>query len=216
VKLVLQKEKDLSILSVLGPVSQDQARILQAGIKKLLREGKHKIVLDFEEPRSLNVESLQLLLELHIMATELSGQIVLSGIDPATQVTIRNLSNPPLLKAFSSKEEAFQSFPKPRDLDDSPPLTSAPSGSQAEIKATAPVASEEEVSKLKEEILARERGDLGELRKKLASLEKQNAELKLRIQEVYRERRYPLDEKGLQSQIETLELKLSEALEERK
>ena len=53
-KLELSAQDGVSILTVTGPIDQHKFKVLKAGIVKLFKDGKNKIVLNFN-----NVEKME-------------------------------------------------------------------------------------------------------------------------------------------------------------
>src|SRR3954465_5442354 len=108
--LALERFKDLSILVAKGTISPEKFPVLKAGIKKLFKDGKNKIILELPDSSSFPPEILRELTALNIVASELSGQIVLAKIEPLTRSKIENFAKPPIIRCFMNRDAAIAFF----------------------------------------------------------------------------------------------------------
>jgi hypothetical protein len=194
-KLKLENSRDINILQATGAITSENLAVLRAGIKKLFRDGKNKIVLELPDSDSIAPDVLRELAVLNLLASELAGQIVLAAISPLTRSKIESFSNPPAVRCFDSREKAIQYF--------------HPSVAEEEAIQDDP----DTVLAKKEEIRDREINELGDLRKRLVELESENRELHRRIQEIVIARRDPPDLEAWKTRVDSLEKRLIEAID---
>lgn len=134
-KLKLEALRDVSILQVAGPVTPENFAILKAGIKKLFSTGKNKIILELPDSGTFPTPVLRDLAVLNLLASELSGQIILASIAPLTRAKIEAFSKPPVVMCFSDRTKAMEFF-YPKQPDEVPNKAPAP----APAAVAAPVA----------------------------------------------------------------------------
>ena len=213
-KLKLEPFKDISILNISGELTADSIAIIKAGIKKLFKDGKNKIILEILDSDKVSPDVLREIALLNILASELSGQIVLANIDSATQAKIESFSKPPYVKSYKNRNDALQFFHPPEK--DVPAATAQPAQQATPSIAAAAVATppkeDEAQKKFKSDIRKAELGDVGQLRKKLSDLEKENKELKQQLINLVIQRRDPPDLTSWQTKVATLEKQLEEAV----
>ena len=234
-KLKLEVVRDIGVLVAEGAITPENFAILRAGIKKLFKDGKNKIILELPDSGTFTPTLLRELAALNLMAAELSGSIVLAKIAPLTRAKIEAFSKPPAVRCFADRTGAEEFFyPKTSDAQSAPPTPeskpaaaapanpapSAPSTSLpkafavGDTTSSAPseTMSEDKAKQYKSEIRAKEMGDLGSVRKKLAELEAENAELKRRIAEMIVSRRDPTDIEAWKERVTVLEKQLADAI----
>ena len=241
-KLKLEATKDISILVAEGPITPENFAVLRAGIKKLFKDGKNKIILEVPDSGTFTPTILREIATLNLTAAELSGSIVIAKVAPLTRAKIEAFAKPPVVRCFADREQAVEFF-YPKNAEELPktpvaPLTPAaakpdpipapnvanPTAPKpfsldvpvaAEEAKSAPAcdpASEEKAKQYKSEIRAKEMGDLGSVRKKLSELEAENAELKSRIAEMVVTRRDPPDLDAWKEKVGNLEKQLADAI----
>jgi hypothetical protein len=209
-KLKLRSEREVQVLSASEAIGAADIQILRAGISKLFKNGKNKIVLDVDHSMDLPLDVLREIAHLDILARELSGRIVLSGFGKEAKARIENLMKPPAIPSFESVQEAIQFF--------SPP---APSSSAA-IPGAKPGAKPgpEVISKpapgVKEEARARETPDISELRKRLSDLESENRTLREQLMGWVVVRKTVSDAQVYQEKVAALEQELAQVLNQLK
>ncbi len=197
-KLKLETIRDVSVLTASGPMDSENFAVLKAGIRKLLKDGKNRIVLELPDSGTLPPDVLRELAVLNLTAAELSGSIVLAKIAPLTRAKIESFSKPPVVRCFAEREQAFDFFlPSTQEIPAAPPPPT-PAGSAPPMK---------------EEIRAKELGDLGALRKELVELQSENKELKARLTELVLVRRDPPDLESWRQKVAQLEQELSAAIQ---
>lgn len=196
-KLALRQEDTVSVLEVSGNVDAKNFAILKAGITKLLRDGKNRIVLSFLDASELESEVIRDLAIIDVYARELSGKIILVSANPDLKESVRLFAKPPVVPILGSIDQAIDYFKK----------------SQPGVEE------EEEVTALKQQLQEKDQMIQSlESRiqlqgpKEAADLRAKNAELmgKLRLLEeqvalLTKEKRRPMDEEGFLEKILSLE-----------
>lgn len=204
-KLNLESQKNISILSASGTIQKREVTLLFAGIKKLFRDGKHRIVLELPDVTAMDSDDLRELVKLNLLAAELSGEIVLSSIDEKTQLRIAGFSSPPFMKCFKDRSSAIAQFsPKPEEL--ALPVNKVPPISHAKASDGKPDAT-------REEFRHREITELGPLRKQIERLQKENDALAEQLQSSLFAYREPSSADQWKKKIETLEVELGRLLQ---
>lgn len=212
-KLKLESVRDISVLHVSGSITPENFAILRAGIKKLFSTGKNKIILELPDSATFPTPVLREIAILNLLASELSGQIILAEIAALTRAKIEAFSKPPVVKCFADRKSALEFFyPKIADEipEEAPVAPPVPNGEA--VPTPAPTLTEEQRNKHKQEFRAKELGDIGDVRKKLSELEIENKELKIRMAELMVVRRDPPDIDSWREKVAKLEKDLSEAI----
>lgn len=208
-KLKLEANRDVNILTASGEINAERFAVLKAGIKKLFRDGKNKIILELPESKTFPVEILREMAHLNLMAAELAGQIVLSGISLETKSKIESFSKPPSVRCTTTREEALKLFFDPAK----PAPASASTSTQPPSSTTAakPSESGDEKKGAKEKIRQSELNDLGALRKRISELETENKELIVSLKDAVLKRRDPPDLDAWKAKVKDLETQLESA-----
>ncbi len=193
-KLALRSERGVEILIGSESISSNDVRVLKAGISKIFRAGKNRIVLDLPESDSIPFDVLRELTELDLLARELSGRLVLSGLKSTARAQVSSFANPPPIECFASVEEAIQHFIKPG------PGKAAGGVEPAGAAPTTSVTPES-----KQQHRSAELGELGTLRREVAQLKDENEVLRKHLQFLLIERRRPKDEDSYRRTIENLQ-----------
>ena len=210
-KLKLEAIRDISVLVAEGAITPENFAVLRAGIKKLFKDGKNKIILEVPDSGTFTPAILREMAALNLMASELSGSIVLAKIAPLTRAKIEAFSKPPVVSCFADRELATEFFyPKVPEEIPKTPVATEPAAAPA--VAAAPADTDEKLKQFKAEIRSKEMGDLGSVRKKLSELEAENAELKNRLAGLVVTRRDPPDLGAWKEKVSLLEKQLADAI----
>lgn len=202
-KLKLRIENDIQILSVSELDNPGNIEVLRAGLTKILKAGKNRIVLEIAGASSVPAEILRELGRFRLLANELAGDILLAGMDAATKARIDQFSKPPFIQSFETTEQALRFF---KEL-------SAPKGPKP-APATKPTPEPGAAAKeFKEQIVQREKGELGTLRKEVERLRAENTSLTDLLSARIHGRRNPPDTQAYREKIEFLEKQLAGFLE---
>jgi anti-anti-sigma regulatory factor len=121
-KIALETVKNIAILRVTEAVTIRDVEILRAGLVKILKTGKNKIILELPANDSLPSEVIRELASFDIMARELAGRLVLAGVTTGLKTKIEVFALPPVILTFESREKAieFFSLPPPSSSDEEP------------------------------------------------------------------------------------------------
>lgn len=220
-KLHLETNRDVNILTASGEINAERFAILKAGIKKLFRDGKNKIILELPESKNFPVEILREMAQLNLMAAELAGQIVLAGIAAETKSKIESFSMPSAVRCTTNREEALKIFfgsastasPDPKKSPAPNSTVAPPSPPTAPVGASTSSAKEsaEDKKGAKEKIRQSELNDLGALRKRISELEVENKELVTSLKDSLLKRRDPPDLDSWKAKVKDLETQLEAA-----
>lgn len=237
-KLRMEAVKDISVLIAEGAMTPENFAVLRAGVKKLFKDGKNKIILELPDSAAFTPVVLREFASLNLIAAELSGSIVLAKIAPLTRAKIEAFAKPSAVRCFGDRAAAVEFFHPPgaEEIPNSAPTTlqqgvtpaaaipdpSPPKGiaidapaattPSASVAPSADPVSEDKAKQFKAEIRAKEMGDLGTSRKRLAELEAENTELKSRLAELVVTRRDPPDLDAWKEKVKGLERQLADAI----
>ncbi|MEN9722795.1 MAG: hypothetical protein RJB38_781 [Pseudomonadota bacterium] len=235
-KLTLNRQGVVEILTTSGEIAARDISILKAGIGKLIRDGKNQILLEHSED-SMPDELIRELMALDLLSRELAGRMVIVATQSALRTKLQTFARPMTLESFSDRAAAFQFFEKlnsaplgpiegekkaattkPDDKPSAaaavtqPPAPSAPPAATGAAVASASgsgsAAPAEPGKVLKEDIRQRELNELGALRETISRLENENKALLAQFQSLFLERKLPPDERAYQMRIAELEAKL--------
>ncbi len=187
-KLALSSEKNVEILSVSGPIAEHDVKVLRAGIQKILKTGKNRIILELLACDSLPSEVLRTLATFDIIARELSGRIVLAGIGSTLKTKIEVFAQPPVILCFETRAQAIDFLttpPKPEAV----PEAQKPATPDPQLQA-----------------------EFANLRARVAELERRNKLLEEQVVKTTIERRKPASEAIYLDKIRALEAKIQEYL----
>jgi len=109
-KLALREEDGCSILSVQGEIDEHNFGVLKAGLSKLFKSGKNRIVLHLEDAGNLPDPLLQELAILDVFARELSGKLLIASEHLDLQTRASALQRPPLYAIQPTVEAALTLF----------------------------------------------------------------------------------------------------------
>jgi len=214
-KLKIRAENDIQVLTISELDSPKNVDVLRAGITQIFRNGKNRIVLELAESKAVPSELLRELGRLKLLANELAGDIVISGLDEETKKRIDSFAKPPFAITFLTTPQALHylkemSAPRP-PLPAQKPVAAAPQAQPIPAAATAgPVPAIKE--QFKEELRARELGETGVLRKEVERLRSENESLMELLNNRIVERRAPPDSAAYRVRIAELEKQLSDIL----
>lgn len=216
-KLRLSDKDGIQVLEVIGPITVETFRVLKAGITKLFRSGKNKMILSFAQCEEIETAVIRDLSDLNLSARELAGEIVLGAVKPDLKTKIDISAKPPGVIAFPTMEEAFAFITKKKKekIEDAgetpaPLIPPVPPLSGASAPAGVPT---EEVEQLKAKIKELEAGELHLLRTENKVLKDENDAFKALINNTLIQRREPPDAESYRSRIKELETQLEQAVD---
>lgn len=206
-KLRLNQERDISILDVLEEVSVQNVSVLRAGVSKLLHSGKNKIILNLVDAKHLAMEVIKEIVSLHLIASELKGEILLVGQADMVRQAIKSFATPPPVRCFATKEAALGAFEqeKPR------PVISDKPDPFAEYKAQI-AKLEAENKSLKGKLEGRNSDETKKLKQEHSQLQQHAKTLEEQLHALIKERKKPFQMDSLETKISQLETALAEAL----
>lgn len=107
-EISLKEIYGIQVLSVAGTLSAHNVKVLNAGITKLFKSGKNKIVLNFSKLPDLETESVREIVQLNTVARELAGELVLTGLSKQLKDRVSTFAKPPILMSFDTDEQAVE------------------------------------------------------------------------------------------------------------
>ncbi len=141
-KLSLETKRGIEILKIEGPVTERDLRVVRAGLADALKKGKNRIIVHLGETPRLPHQVLRELSNLDLLARELSGRIVLSGVTPALKREIESYAKPPVIACFKEMSDALLSFlSADKDESEESKRAAAPTASAPAPAASAPASS---------------------------------------------------------------------------
>jgi anti-anti-sigma regulatory factor len=188
VKFKLAESNGVNVLSIEGKLDVEGFKILKAGIIKLFKDGRNRILIDLGHTDGIDHDVVHDLALMNVTARELSGEIALGGLTPELCTMIKSVSKPPVISHFRTNEEAFAFFRQ--------------STTAAEPAAPADVAKKEEEDKFARELKA--------LKEENEMLKKEKETLQVQLKDLVIQRRNPPTEQAYKDKISILEKRISE------
>jgi hypothetical protein len=214
-KLKLRTSGDIQILTVSELDNPKNVEILRAGIKKTLLMGKNRIVLELTEPALIPADALRELAHLKLLANELSGDIVLAGLNEQERIKVQSFSKPTPAACFQTTQQALDYLTTPAKpaAAPAPPSVATPTAPATTLQNAQPAVLPGQKEALKEDVRKNELGDLGKLRKEVERLKAENTSLLELLSTQIFERREPGDVKAYQEKIVVLEAQLADVFD---
>ncbi|MGZ3694818.1 MAG: STAS domain-containing protein [Bdellovibrionota bacterium] len=175
-KLSLRQEDGVSILEVAGAVDLQNFQILKAGISKLLRDGKNRIVLKVNDADQIPSDVLRELAIVDVFARELSGKIVLASENEKLKESVRAFAKPPVIPILSTVALCLEYFKTLANDEEEGGATSAEIKKALEGKDREIAALEARIKLLDPKELQKVQAQRAELQTKVTLLEGQVAE----------------------------------------
>ncbi|MFZ9595275.1 MAG: hypothetical protein ACO3A2_04270 [Bdellovibrionia bacterium] len=233
-KIKLTSSGDIQIFTLTENISEKDIDVLRAGFKNALRNGKNKIILELISVDHLSDDVLRELGIMDNFARELAGRILMVTDQQALRNRIQNFASPPLVFCFESRELAIAQFTQTtRGLDEpeskkeplfgadpktDPQALLSVGASDQSLPPVDPALTDPEavqraqLQKQKEEILARETAELGQLRKQLAEMQSENKVLHEQLASLIQSRRQFVDNAALQEKISALQMEMEKLM----
>lgn len=222
-KLELGREGNIEILKVTGPISTENLQVLRAGVTKLLRAGRNRIVLQMLGPQTWEAEVMRELAALNLLARELAGDVVLAGLDAQARAKVKGFAKPPAIPFFEDVAAAVDSLrPKSKQASEADLVAPANVAVPSLVATATPMASpaaagsgsaETEVARLKTLLHEKETQGIGTLRKEVERLKAENARLAETVQALFVEKRAAPDLLTSREKITMLESQVADLLE---
>ena len=194
-KLELSAQDGVSILTVTGPIDKHKFKVLKAGIVKLFKDGKNKIVLNFNNVEKMESEVIREIAILDITAKELAGKIALSGVTAELKSSIENFAKPPIIPHFAKKEEAIEFIAKAEPEEELLP------GEMQKLLQQ----KDKEIKSLESQLKLRDPTELKALREENAKVKLRISELEQQLNTMIKQQRLPPDAGAVAEKIRVLE-----------
>jgi anti-anti-sigma regulatory factor len=206
-KIALSTVDGVSILTGGGEITTHDVDVLRAGLTKLLKSGRNRIILEFPEAERIPDSVLREMAKLDILARELSGRIVMLGANEQFRKRVLQFALPPVMECFDKREQALGYFKQ----KDAPKVaiapTAVPSAGQADVPPT---------QKAKAEFRSKELSGATELRKRVSELENENQLLTKQLHAAWLASRPAPTPQASQGEFEILKKRFEEILEQTK
>lgn len=197
-KIALRHDSGIAILDISGEVSPQEFTVLKAGISKLLRDGKNKIILNLTDAKTLDSDVIREVAIVDLFARELAGRIIIASTDPDLKTNVLNFSKPPVIPFLASVELALDFFKKMA------PDAADAEESAEELRKTI-AAKEKEVEALRAQMKALDPAQITKLKGEKAELLAKCRAYEKQIESLLKGRRDPVDASGFLDKILTLE-----------
>jgi hypothetical protein len=241
-KLALSSAEGISVLTGTGQVSVHDLDVLRAGLTKLLKSGRNRIVLELSEAEMIPDGLIRELSKFDMLARELSGRVILAGNNEKLQKRVVQFAEPPVIECFNGKDAALKYFrekDKPATTPAPPPAVAAaavaatksaapaaPAGSaqtpptatgaQGPAPGTDPAAAIDPKQAFKTAVRQKELTEATDLRKRIADLENENTLLAKQLHTAWLASRTAPTQTAQQAELETLRQRMEEILEQGK
>src|SRR3989338_935806 len=106
--LNLEQKGGTHVLKISGDIDLKGTAILRAGVAKLMKSGKDKIILDMSSVGGLHESFVKEITELAKLASELGGKIVIAGAPAGVVSTIKGADNSPPFTLLTGVDEAAE------------------------------------------------------------------------------------------------------------
>jgi hypothetical protein len=117
-KLKLTVEKGIQVIVISEEISAKDAGIIRAGISKLFKNGKNRVMIEISDSHLIPDEVIRDLSSLDILARELSGRIVLVSPNAEIRSKVENFVIPPLFLTYPDRASGFAFFEHLDDVED--------------------------------------------------------------------------------------------------
>jgi anti-anti-sigma regulatory factor len=175
---------------------------MKAGIGKLLRTGKNKMILDLAAATGIQTAGVLELGRLNQMAGELEGEIVVIATQPGLISDLGKALPPQKITCTTTLEQALKAFKSEVPAERA---TTQSLSAQPEL-----VAALKEIGELKEKIRALEGSEIAKLKREAAMLRGECETLRGDYKKLWAERKHPASEKGYLEKIRVLEKQIEE------
>lgn len=196
-KIALRNQDGLAILDVSGEIDEHSLKVLKAGLSKLLRDGRNRIVLNLLDAKEIQGEVLREIAILDVFARELSGKIVLASNDAQLKESVRTFSKPPVIPILETVEHALEFFQKQSSEE-------ADSEDPAELHRMLE-AKDKQIAALESRLKLQDPQEARQLRAEKAELSAQVKTLMEQVEALTKEKFQPIDAEGFLEKIATLE-----------
>ncbi len=203
--LNLTQKDGVNVLTVTGGVDLRNIQILKAGITKLYKDGKNKIILELKGSGKLESEVIREIAVLDLFAKELAGSIAIVVDDAELKQGLISFAKPPVMSIFSEMPKAMEYFakgaaaaaPEPEELD-------------PEAMKGALAAKEKEIEALRNQVKVLDPKETTKLRAENVELQTKLRELEEQLKNLLLERRVPPEADAYKAKIDSMKSTIEE------
>lgn len=196
-KLSLGQQDGIAVLEVKGAIDIRNFQVLKAGLSKLLRDGRNRIILSLEECDNLDSDVIREIAILNVFARELAGQIMIASSNEALKGSVLNFSKPPVIPILGSVAQGVEFFQKQKpDVEESEDAVELRKKLEAK---------EKEVEALQAKIKLLDPGEVQKARALAAEANARADMLEEQLEKLLESRKQPVDASGFLAKIEALE-----------
>jgi anti-anti-sigma factor len=198
-KVSLRQIEGYSILDIQGDIDVHNFAVLKAGLTKLFRNGKNRIVVHIENGESISSDVIREIAILDVFARELSGKIVIASASETLKSNVVSFAKPPVVGILPDVSKAVGYL---KDLD---ALEGEEGGeSLAELNAKLE-AKDKQIAALEAQIKQASGAEVQGLRAENAKLKDQVGLLEAQVAEYASRKKEPFAESGYREKVEALE-----------
>jgi hypothetical protein len=204
VNLSLAQKDGLNILTVTGPMDIRNLQILKAGITKLFKDGKNRIILEIKSEGKLESDVIRELAVLDLFAKELAGSIAVVCGDAELKQSLMSFAKPPVMSIFSEIAQAVEYFAKgaatavePEEID-------------PEALKGALAAKDRELEALRNQVKVLDPAEITKLRADNVELQTKIREFEEQVKNLLLERRIPPDADAYKHKIDSMKSVIEE------
>jgi anti-anti-sigma factor len=197
-KISLGQQDGIAVLEVKGAIDIRNLQVLKAGLSKLLRDGRNRIILNLEDSDTLDSDVIREIAILNVFARELAGQILITSTNETLKENILNFSKPPVVPFLPTIALAVEYFQKQKPETEDSPEDAAELRKKLELK-------EKEVEALLAKIKMLDPSELQRARSATVEAQARADLLKAQLEKLLLERRAPVDASGFIAKIDALE-----------
>lgn len=186
-----------------GAMDDRSFDVLTAGIKKLLRDGKNRLILELLDTGKLESRFIREIIGLNFLAQELDGQLVVRTEDAQALFWLMHFTRSKSIHFFQKKEDAIKKFEEsgtPNEKEEKPAV---------ELESALQT-KDNELLILKKQLQDKEGGEMGQLRKENAQLKEANTKFTEVVEDLMKKRREPSDITTCQEKVKVLETRIEE------
>lgn len=198
--LNLEQKSGAHILKISGDVDVKGTAILRAGVTKLMKSGKDKIILDLAQVGGLHESFVKEVTELHKLAAELMGKVVVAGAPANVATQLKAAGDPPPFPVINTVIEAITFLQQTGQL-----IEELPPEIDALIKQR-----DARIQALENQIALSNPEELRKLRQENETLRSQTQALESQVTELIQGRRIPPDVEAVLEKINVLERNVKE------
>ena len=204
--LNLAQKDGVNILTVTGGVDLRNIQILKAGITKLFKDGKNRIILELKGSGKLESEVIREIAVLDLFAKELAGSIAFVVDDAELRQTLIGFAKPPVMSIFADMPKALEYFAKGAAAAAAPEVEEL----DPEAMKGALAAREKEIEALRNQVKILDPKEITKLRAENVELQTKLRELEEQVKHLLLERRIPPEADAYKAKIDSMKAAIEE------